>query len=231
MTLGEMRQTVASFMKKKVEDFSPYGYDVLTWAINNARDSVQRECEFEYANTIAQLDVNLLSGSYITSTTRYGTAQTVVTRRVKKAWEVLPNTPPFQGLSIPYMARWQDAQRLRTLNNTYDDISQSFPQTIQGEKYAVQHGQLVYLVGYAVTDTTQSIAMDVLFWLPPLIGSNDTDFILQYGEGYVVLKAVQLLNFYILEDERVSITDNAVQREAMSLKAWNVSVTPEEETY
>lgn len=225
MNLGRLKTLIAAYLKKSVSDFGEYGVDVLSWAINAARDDVQRDIDFEYAKTLVELTVDLASGTSLTASLRYGTTQPVTIKKVLKAWYVNDVSGPFDGVSIPYIPRWSDADRIAVISNTYNE---SFTRgySISSEKYAVQMGDLIYLKGFALSGT-QKIALDVVAWLPALTAASDQDFITVYCNSFVVLRAIQYCNFYLMHDERVQISDEAVKTAYASVLKWHSSITPE----
>jgi|ERR1043165_862082 hypothetical protein len=227
--LGELRLAVAGFLQRKPEDFlrgagSDDEVDLLTLACNNARLWAERQIDFEKSKVAVDLpNVSLVDGADLGDAVLHSDGSTPV--RVKKI-----RTPflPLTGTSIfpvDLLTKKAWDNRIKARFEHIRPNSVTIIPTVTNLPYAViQDGDLIFV---APPDSTTfpsgvvNVYLDVIQWLDDYTDVDQTDFLLDFAFDWLMYRAIYELNFFLKEDERVSLSTKLIGDAWNAVVKWN----------
>jgi len=221
-----MKTQIAAYLNRELLSFSASGSDVLGNCVNYARRDLQRRIDLQYCRARGFLNVSFLTGALLENTKIMGGEDTLLVKKIEAAFIYnAAGSGNYDGRPIPVISRWNDVARsARTQSTDFSTASQYTPSDIS----LVVQGQQVYFTGGVgaqyPADSALDIVLDVVAWLPDLSADDDSDFTLNECGDYILLKAVQQLNFFLKEDERVQITNSAVKETYESVVVWDAGL-------
>jgi hypothetical protein len=217
MNVADFKTRLAGFMSRATTDFVNGTVDQLLCAINDARRSAQMRYNFQRFRTEGFISTSILGADF--TTTVYPTPAVTTALGVKlieKAWTY--NTRSISAGTLYERAEQLDYRTDRQLgeslplagtgtniNNYQRTTTETTGRTIawvKGSKF------------YVNAETAAYYLVEIVSFAPDLIDADTTDFFLTYGQQWLLFSAAQILNGYLKEDQRVAISQKALE------KAW-----------
>ena len=214
MNVADFKSRVAGFMSRNTADFVQGSVDQLLCAINDARRMAQQRYTFKRLSRDGFIRTSIL-GSDIALNGRV-TPEDAGTLMVMKS---IHGVYTFQSRSIPAGTFYERTSELdyRKERELYADLPLGVPyassqnnhltQTNTGRGIAWMSGQSLY----TNSDTANYYSVKCTELLPDLAGSESSDFFITNAEHWLVFAAAQILNGFIKEDQRVVISNAAMQ--------------------
>lgn len=228
-TFTHLRHAVAGYMNRDTESLVWGGFNCLDQAINDAHQWVQRMHIFERASMeVTVPDVSLENGASLSTAVRRGTTDPVLVRALRAAW-----LPSVNGGELPVniVRRETWVARRKRMNDSVLSVTDVPSDTITGITLPVEvvlHGEIIHLssANPAILNnaTTTDIHFDAIEWLPDYEEPDDTDLFVTYLFDLMVLRSVHYLNFFLKEDQRVSISQSAWNEVWESALRWDSSL-------
>lgn len=118
------------------------------------------------------------------------------------------------------------AQRRRAFDNSPSDVVTDHVREATSATESHSGFLLGTSIGLFPRPGTSAVELLVTYnsLLPELTADGDTNFILEYGYDFILTKALQKFNLYLKADRRVEVTNEQIQNEWESFKAWDRSV-------
>jgi hypothetical protein len=233
-TLGDIRNKVAAYFARKVEDFQPEidgnagKIDVIYEALDAARLSAEQQHAFEQNKKVLSATVNGATGLDLSSPlTEYGTANSFIVRSVKTVYR-------------QYGSKWVEIPFEYRQNLQFPPQEYCSPSELQfTTSNAISRFEKVFIVGsklfhYPLSDENIPILLDAYTWMvsyasgfdTPTDQKNWTDWMTQFGSNYLFWAALEEVNFienkYVFRQEgNIVIPQNKVQTELQKLKVWD----------
>jgi len=222
-TSGQLKIAVAGFMQRDpvtfVRTVSGTSWDVLLQAMNNARLYAERLIDFELSKKSIQITgVSLLNGGNLANATLLGTNTAVSVKKIITPF--LPIQSDVQQFPVDLISKigWNNRIKRRFEGARPTDTSDyAF---ITDAPFAVmQTGNTLAIVppdSTAVPQATFTLYADAVCWLPDYTSAGtENDFLLDFAFDWLMYQSIQELNFFVKEDERVTLSAAMVNR------AWN----------
>lgn len=247
MLIHDFLDVVARYLGKEVEYFQEgNNVDKLLLAANNAKRFMERGLDFEYCKLPVTVPINFTTdldgnideaiGDLHDACDAY-TMLSIDVKKIRSAW--LTN----KSLNRYPLRIWSDTAIYDRLRRKIDlnHISthqptigyDSDPKLFQtGHKIFLYPSQ-VYVYGLSGNVPTASdipsgvtVRLDVIRWLPRYGNGEDnstvqTDFLLEYCSDYLLYRMITELNFFLKEDQRVSISQAKMTEAWTNVIAWN----------
>lgn len=202
-TFLDLKNAVAAALGRNKTDFTFFTTeDTLVRSINNAKDYVQREMDFELAKTFAQV-ANVTTGGDLANAKLYGTSTAVVVKNVRKAFAIDRDTGELEIMT----------------RDAFIEMSRRRDNSLSYGGYFVRHGQLFYI--YPTLSSAKTIYMDIHQWLPDMSADADTSFLLDYCFDLLQYRSILELNFFLKEDQRIPVSAQLLESLWESVKRWN----------
>lgn len=212
MNLGEFQSLVAAYMTRDSSVFVVGSLNLITHAANAAKLDAQRLINFPQLKTTAFIKAN-----------QYGTD-----------WTSLKATPNDAGTAVSahYIL---GAYRFSTVGSNYvkvqpyeviseTSLNDLLPKSLEVMDEDADSRQRIYLAGDLLkltgvtTDTW--VMLDIIQWSPEYAATlTVTDFFLTQYHDWMLLKTIQMLNFHLKEDQRVIISNAAMEQRWNSVLA------------
>jgi len=230
MILGDFKIAVANFMNRSTTLFGvggPAAQDKLLLACNMMKAYAQRSTTFEMAKTVGTLVIDKTNGGLVTAVLN-GAGQPIRIRSVLRAW--LPSIGPISQL-YPVDVITRD-QQLRSLQRATENIDPRYlsPSTLVGNaSYValVQDGWTLRVWPWPTglyTGATTTATLDVVQWLPDYSADADEDFLLKECLDWALYQTAFHANFFLKDDQRVSLSAQIMKDLWSSVKTWNASL-------
>lgn len=219
MTVGQIKDTIASYLKVKTYDFLVNDVDTLLIAINNARRTAERLHDFRYSE--ASVTLSIATG---------GTALAATTKRVRRV------SLPIAGgdyLPIEFMTydEWLARLRRQTGRAAYlatNTLAQCGVSQVNPVAY--QQGQSLFLVPASQFTFPVAAKLDTVQLQPDYVDDTSTDFFTVHAPEFLQFRAILEGNKYWKEfvprqegglDEPQQLADEAFQ----ALIEWDNSLS------
>lgn len=215
----------AAFVTRTRDSFVRNGVDVMLSCANRAKLAAQLEEDFHLCKYQVSLEIDTSAGADIGDAILWEPSQAsddipVSIKKLEAAYLVgTRGDSQVIGTPMPIYNRFVDYEA--ALRSSTNSSAGYF-----GAKQAVlQRGNTVYLTPAAETqESPVEVAFDAVIFLPEYSADHTDDFFLREGRNWMLMKMISYLNFYLKEDERVTITDTQLQREWNVLMRWNASI-------
>lgn len=226
MTFGEMKTAVAAYMTRSQLGFIEGNLDLLGLAINQARKWCERDHMFELAKVPATTTINLTTGGSLATVYLSDGVTPVSVNLIERAYLSAPGGGTFP---IDVLSRGAHRRQMRKVLQGVErasDVDALHESGLCGISL-VRHGMLLYLVPANATalgsgpDVT--VGLDIVRWMDDYKDDDDTDFFLQELHDLLLLRTIYRLNFFLKEDDRVNISERAMERMWDSTMKWDAS--------
>ena len=217
------------------------GQNLALLAVNNAKMFMMRKNNWQMQHFMVNLpNVDLLNGQTLDPNCAWqstvnpagAAANTLLSANGFKVGTVTRAWIPLNGLQQPYfpidvISRSVHVKRLqRRLEHYYQAMDKTVLQWGYGSKfyYCVRMGNLVYIEPATLQNLGQTFTLgfDAFVWFPPYDTSVwTTDFFLDYTYDFLMYKALEELNFYLKEDQRVPISQQRMEKLWLDAVAWD----------
>ena len=225
-TSATLKATVCAFLNRKAAAFVVDTVDLALQACNNARLYAERMIDFELSAVQATVAVTSPAvGGSLADAKLYGTSTAVSIKKVITAYVTLASDLSQSPVPIKLMSRksWErrlgrDVERTIQLQDTSRiQVTSASPLVV------VQSGSMLYATPLDATTlgSTYSIHFSGLKWLPAYSAGTETDFLLDNCFDWMMYKCISELNFFLKEDERVSITEAVLEKHWNAVIKWN----------
>lgn len=204
MNFGDFKKTVLAFVRRTTSSVVVDGQDMLSVAINAARKYSERMYDFEHCRVLGKLELNQNGASV--NNIRTPDDQPLAVKSIKAAY--LKDTKTGQLFPIDIISRAQ-----QFVLSDLDGISRTT---------LVRFGELLYLL--PPSSDMQTVWLDVIRWLPDYVNDSDTDFLLTHCTDYMVLRTVQMLNFFLKEDVRIPVSSTLLEAAWKSVRVWDTNL-------
>ena len=226
-TAAQLRTAVAGFMQRDPAVFVRGDVDLLLVATNNARLYAERRVDFELSKVdVLVPNVDLLNGANITTAVLRSDGTTPV--RIKKI------ITPFLGLNngqgpaaypvdLWTRKKWNDRVKARYEAARPTD-TEDFAFITDAPFVVIQDGNTVFVAPPDVSAFPINpfpLWFNVVQWLPPYVDGTENDFVLDNCFDWMMFYCISQLNFYLKEDERVSLSATMLKDTWDSLVTWN----------
>jgi len=193
-------------MHRDQADFVVDGEDNLLHAINDTRSLAQQAYNFGMLLRRAYAVVDADGINWRTDCTDVPGGTSIKLKLIESTWLHDASSPFKETYRIDMPGR--SAVRFNTPERSDADVYSA------GESYSNQQ-VYAYIVGQTLRVNNQS-SMSMCVWgteiLPDLTPSDTEDYFVTNYSNWLLLATIQNLNFYLKEDQRVAISDGAVQR-------------------
>ena len=212
MNVANFKKLVAGYVNRDAASFVVNGVDLLLEAINQAKLAAQREHDFFVMRSYGFIQTSQAGADFTTSV--YPTPTITTALNVKRIRRVF--TYATSGSVYIKNARY------RLLSE--EDWDQQLPviDTTNLNIYSDTR-LMVYLSGTNLyitnTSTLSWVYLTIFKILPDYVDADVGDFFTINGRDWLLLKSIQMLNFYLKEDQRVGISNSALQ------DRWNSLLT------
>ena len=228
-TAKQLEIAVAGFMQREpaffVRTVGGQSFDLLLQAINNARLFAERMIDFEYSKVSVDIPgVDILNGGNLGNAVLHGTTTPVFVKKIRTPF--LPsaiNGGSQFPVDLRSKRKWNDRIKARFEGARPVDTT-NFAFITDAPFVLVQDGNTIFV---APPDTTAfatnpfTVFADAIQWLPPYITGTETDFLLQYAFDWLQYRSIQELNYYLKEDERVTLSERQVSTAWDAIIKWN----------
>jgi hypothetical protein len=212
MDIQTLKVKVATYLQKVATDFvianptpPPTTVDLLLDAINKSHQHAQQYHDFEFAKVSVDALVDLTNGVPISPLPLHGTTSQVTVKKVLRAFIA----DGFGGVRpIKFVSReWQvadAAQRWNGVPYPWAPVQRDMPQyPTFYEVYLTQQANILMLYPSAKVVVPQNpapIFLDVVRYFPDYQNTDDnSDFLLQFGDAYLMWDACCRLNTLVKE--------------------------------
>jgi len=227
-TSGQLKVAVAGFMQRDPSTFvrtvNAVTWDVLLQACNNARLYAERLIDFELAKVPIQIEsVTLTTGGSLANAKLLGTSTAV---GVKKLLDVFLATGDggTYPIKLQTKAYWNKRMLRRIENLLPTDVANSL-RVIETPLSLTQIGQTIAVAppdASALPSASFTVYAEAVRWLSPYTSAGtETDFLLDYCFDWLQYRAIQELNFFVKEDERVQLSTSLVNDAWRAIVQWN----------
>lgn len=214
MNVADFKSRVAGFMSRNTADFVQGSVDQLLCAINDARRMAQQRYTFKRLSRDAFIKTSIL-GSDIALNGRATPADGGVLVVFKSIQEVYT----FQTRTIPAGTFYERTSKLdyRKERELYADLPLGVPYASSQNNFLTQANTgrgIAWMSGqsiYTNNDTATYYSVKCIELLTDLAGSESADFFITNAEHWLVFATAQILNGFIKEDQRVVISNAAMQ--------------------
>lgn len=186
--IGNIKDAVAAYLQTPLANFIINGIDILTLALNNARRTVERAHDFNYAQTNLNLVIPS-TGADINSAVDLVSGDVVGIKRIQNV-----SLPVIGGvLPCEFMSNddW-NARLRRQLGRMPYNANMNFRQLGVANENPVcyQQGQNLFLVPSTQFTFPITVQLSVVQWMPDYVNTTDTDFFVQYAPEYLQWQAM-----------------------------------------
>jgi len=223
MNFVEVKKTVAAYLSRPTSVFVVDGVDLLSNAVNLARQHAEKLIDFEFSKARAKLpSVSVSTGALFTSIVTLD-GSPIRTKGIERAWTTDATLSRKYPLEILSSNAWE-ARLARKFDQT--DPRLDAPSHVIASPTLILHGDRLYVEPSTLfgTGTTIDLRLHVVKWLPDYVADADTDFILDVGAEWVIYRSIQQLNFHLKEDQRLELQAQVVNDAWEALRRWNTSV-------
>lgn len=247
MLIQDFLGVVASYMGKDEQFFNEgNNVDKLLLAANNAKKFTQRRLEFELSKCSVSVPINFTRNQDGSIDEAIGDLRNAVdvydrvpvdVKKIRFAWLTQPNGTRFplriwsDKAVYDRVRRRMDLNHLsphsRTIGSTQDPLLARAGNHVFLYPSAIWIDNGANMPNAIPTAPGVEVRMDVFKWLLPYgKDENDpytvqNDFMLDYCSDYLLYRMVTELNFFVKEDQRVSISQGKMQEAYDSVLAWN----------
>jgi hypothetical protein len=203
MNVDNFKLLVSGFMNRDAGSFILNSIDCLLESINMAKLTAQRDQDFNVMKGRAFLVTNADGADFTTAATVTPGGIAVKVKRVRNAFTysttggVYTRTAKFRW-TTPESYEKDQLPSVATTSSVYSPITQQF---------IYVDGSKLFLTA---TAASTSLYLSSYNFLPDYVNGGAEDFFLDKGRDWMMLKTMQLLNFYLKEDQRVAISNSAV---------------------
>lgn len=237
MTLSTFRTLLAAYMQRDETTFTIGGINLLTQAINMARKWAERQHNFEMNRCSGRIAAVHYTDGALLSTMELWPATNPVTsispKNIERAY--LGFSDGSGEFPVDLMSRDQHVERLkRHYEQTVStDPRKTVPASMVSFFSVVRHAEKVYITPpdtTALGGTTVAVYFDVVRWMVDYdvtvtdANSASTDFLMTYCPDFLMFKTIEILNFFLKEDQRIKISDEQVEKAWNSVVNWDSSV-------
>jgi hypothetical protein len=242
MDIKSLKVKIATYLQKVPTDFvvtnpspPPTSVDLLLDAINQSHQHAMQYHDFEYAKVSVDALVDLTNGVPISPLPLHTTSTLVTVKKVLRAfiadgfggvrpikfvsrdWQVADSAQRWNGVPYP----WAPAQRDMPQYPTFYEV------------YLTQQADLLMLYPSAQVVVPQNpmlVVLDVIRYFPDYDNtSNNSDFLLQFGDDFLMWDACCNLNPLVKEyvpRQEGNVSAPTEQRDAawQDLIAWDANV-------
>lgn len=234
-TVLQLKTAVAGFMQRDQNTFLRQNpdtgvvWDVLLQACNNARLYSERRIDFEYNKFPIQVpNVTLPGGGNLDDATLFGDPSTP--KAVKKIISpMLPIDNSATQFPIDLLTKraWNDRLKRRFEGARPTDTS-DFIHITESPFSLVQQGKVIMIVppdSTAFPISPFTVYADAVCWMTVYVTGQETDFLLDFAFDWLMYRAIQELNFFVKEDERVQLSATMVKEAWDALVLYNNELT------
>jgi hypothetical protein len=207
MDLVDLKKRIVGFAGRSQTALTQDGLDMVLAAINDARRQAQRSYNFQMLKKTAFIQTSAAGADYMSACVTSPGGATQVRMKLLHRCFVYTNDG---GIYKP---------TARVPFDNVDDFAREVDAyAASGAEYPVAATVRAYVEGrkfYVYPSTTPAWYMvRGIEWLSDLTGDevSSDDLFLEYFSDWLLLASVQMLNFYVKEDQRVAISDAAVGR-------------------
>ena len=225
-TSAQLKVAVAGFLQRDPAVFlrSP-DTDLLLNACNNARLYAERRVDFELAVTQVHIPGMTLNegGSLLSAVLASDDTTPVAIKKIRTPYIPLHHPGHYFPVCLTSKKKWDDRIKVRW-EGAHPHDRADFAYLTDSPFEVVQSGNSVFIAppnARMYNAGTLTIAADVIAWLPRYVDGTEEDFLLDFCFDWLTYRAVQELNFYLKEDERVQISASFVKEAWDALVIWN----------
>jgi hypothetical protein len=212
MDYTTFKTTVLGFLGRQSGTFERGGVDLVLSATNHVIRQAQKKRDFEYLRTTGYLNC-AAAGSELSSVLDAKGGSALSVKKIEAVYLYNTATNDARGAKMAFMPQ-AEVRRFKVGEVASRDV----PLLGSLGQFAYLHGTK-FFVSQAATAT--ELTLDVVKWLPDLAAGGDSNFFTTLHDDWLVLAVVQRLNFYLKEDERVNISQAAVQLAWTSVEDWD----------
>jgi hypothetical protein len=231
-TLPDLKSKIAAYLQKAVVDFTVNGIDLLLDAINRSHQYAQMQYDFELMRCSVDVSISLTQGAFFSPALIHGTSNYVTVKKVRRAYfndgtgVLRPiNFINREGVSSDLDLRWRGEEFSR---------ARAYPQPFSGydTPSIVQTGITLYMYPTdtnVVGNSPVEVVLDVYRYFPDYSTDLDNDFLLQFGDDFLMWASVCRLNYFSKEfvnRQEGNVSPPEKERDAAwaDLLAWDGSL-------
>lgn len=220
MTIANFKARVAAYMNRDATVFTSGGVDNILEAMNDCRRFAQQSYRFSTLGTQAFIQTSAAGATWTTCKATPSAGGTdVPMRTIDRGW-MYDVSGSIYSRTVP-ISFDLDQRFDRLLANNVDILNAAA--SIGTPRPSVQ--QFLYIEGttlyYNGVSTPTWIMVTGTKMLADLTSSDTTDFFTDHASNWLLLAVCQNLNGFLKDDQRVAISDAAVQRHWNALTEWD----------
>lgn len=203
MNFGELKKTVLAFIRRTSASVTVDGQDILSQAINMARQYSERLYDFEHNRVLGKVTLTNAGAPISAITDENGTSLRV--KSIKAAY--LKDESTSKLFPIELISRAEHFVTARVVEVSRPTV--------------VRFGDSLYFLPTPDQLKPVVVYLDVIRWLKDYTDDADTDFLLMYCADYMVFRTIEMLNFFLKEDARIPISQAMLDRAWKSVRVWD----------
>jgi hypothetical protein len=227
-TSAHLKMAIAGYLQRDPSIFvrgtGDSQVDLLLIACNNARLYTERKIDFVYSVVEAVVpNCSLAEGGNLDDAVAMQDNSAPVS--VKKIRT--PFLPLCEGSYFPVdlwtKKKWNDRLKSRFDGARPHDTAR-YAYITDAPFVVVQDGKRIFVAppdSSLWTNGTLSVALDVFAWLPDYVTGEENDFLLDYCFDWLMYRSIYELNFFLKEDERVSVSERLMADAWDAVVKWN----------
>lgn len=225
---------VAAFMQRGEDSFIIGETNLLTQCANMSRRWAERQRNFEMSKVSAYLpSVHYTNGAPLSNVVLLSDKVTKVSvKSILFAYlPFVPDATHAAGTMFPIdvISHEKFVERMqRHFEGVYQrDQRSRTSQPRVGYFSAMRHGDYMFITPSdldALGGETVDLGLDIVKWLPDYVDDEDTDFLLEHCVDFMLFRTVVFLNLKLKEDERISISQKALDDSWQTVVCWDSSL-------
>lgn len=226
ITQANLKTKLAAYINRTTTELVVSSYDLALDALNMVKLDAQRRHNFKMCRASGFITTQLSGALMSTATYDQAGTQAMALKYIESMWTVATNgTTTYRWNRVPAMTIGD--QKLMYGTSTQQDIAypaslppNTAPYLSQSLRW-FQNGLTVCVNGVFAP---QQFWVDGITFLPPYDGTSATnDFFLTYHDDWLFLAALDYMNLFLKEDQRIQISSQKMER------LWNSVVAYDEQ--
>lgn len=220
-----MQTRLGAYINRTVAELTVSGLAMALDAMNMAKLDAQRRHNFKMCRSSGYIATTVLGNSMVNATSDFAGTVPMSFKYIEAMWTVATNASvQYRGNRVPAMTIG-DQKLLHGTSTQWNSTTPAAlpPNSLQNQSMSqrwFQNGLLVCVND--VFTTAQVFWIDGITWLPAYDGTTTTDdFFLVYDYDWLFLAALDYMNLFLKEDQRIPISSTKMEKLFNSVVAYD----------